>query len=286
MAELVSGGRSLAARADDVSGRPVTNPIALASGVLPEFGPVDIVRAAAGAGFDAVGLWVEPAEWTAATTRDVRATLADCGLPVLDVEVAWLKPDASLDDHRRVIDIGAEVGAGNLLCVSSDPSMAATADWLGALCRHAEGSGIRVALEFGVFTEVKNLDMALAVLDAVAHPLRALLIDPIHVDRSGTSIADIARVDPALLPYAQFCDAPARRPDPADFDAVITDAIDLREQCGAGALPLGDLYRALPAGIPLSIELRSRALRERWPGPVARAQAVAEATRRWMKTAS
>jgi sugar phosphate isomerase/epimerase len=139
-----------------------------------------------------------------------------------------------------------------------------------------------VALEFGIFTEVKTLSAALGVLDAVGHPLRALLVDPIHVDRSGSAIADIARIDPALLPYAQFCDARAVRPDPADFDAVIIDAIDLREQCGAGALPLTDLYRALPPGLPLSIELRSKALRDGFPDAGLRAKAVADATRRWL----
>jgi sugar phosphate isomerase/epimerase len=259
------------------------NPISLASGVLPEFRPVEIVQAAAAGGFDAVGLWVEPADWTAATTREVRSALADGGLPLLDVEVIWLKPDTCMDEHRQVIDIGAEVGAANVLCVSSDPDHGASAARLAELCRHAEGSGIRVALEFGIFTEVKDLVQAVAVLDQVAHPLRALLIDPIHVDRSGSSIEAIAALDPALLPYAQFCDAPAKRPDPADFDAVITDAIDLREQCGAGVLPLGRLYRALPAGIPLSIELRSRALRESYPDPGARAKVVAEATRTWLE---
>ena len=262
------------------------NPIALASGVLPEFAAVDVVRAAAAAGFDFAGLWVEPLDWTTATTREVRAALGDTGQRVLDVEVAWLKPGADPDDHRRIIDIGAELGARNLLCVSSDPELTATVAWLAGLCRHAEGSGIRIALEFGVFTEVKTLGMALAVLDAVGHPLRALLVDPIHFDRSESSLADLARVDPVLLPYAQFCDAPAQRPDPADFDAVIIDAIDLREQCGAGALPLTELYRALPAGIPLSIELRSRALREGYPDPAMRAVAVAQATRRWLSTAA
>ena len=259
------------------------NTLSLASGVVPEFGPVETVRAAAAAGFDAAGLWVEPAAWSAGTIRDVRAALADTGLPVLDVEVIWLKPDVGLDDHKRVIDIGAEVGARNVLCVSSDPDAGRTAAQLAALCAHAEPGGMRVALEFGIFTEVKGLRAALAVLDAVAHPLRALLVDPIHVDRSGSAIAEIARVDPALLPYAQFCDARAERPDPADFTAVITDAIDLREQCGAGALPLGELYRALPAGIPLSIELRSKALRDGFPDAGERAKAVAIATRRWLE---
>ena len=256
--------------------------LSFASGIVPEFGPVETIRAAATGGFDAVGLWVEPAVWTATTTREARAALADTGLELLDVEVIWLKPGSAMDDHRRTIDIGAELGARNVLCVSSDPDDAVTAAQLAALCRHGEASGIRVALEFGIFTAVKDLTSALAVLDAVAHPLRALLIDPIHVDRSGSSIAQIAKLDPALLPYAQFCDARAERPDPADFDAVIIDAIDLREQCGAGALPLSELYRALPRDIPLSIELRSKALRDAYPDAGARARAVADATRAWL----
>lgn len=257
------------------------NPISLASGVVPEFGPVDTVRAASVAGFDAVGLWVEPPLWTAQTLNDTKAVLNDTGLPLLDVEVIWIKPGETLDNHRRVIDIGAELGAANVLCVSSDPDDGATAAALAALCAHAEPSGIRVALEFGIFTEVKTLAQALAVLDRVGHPLRAVLVDPIHVDRSGTSVEAIAAIDPALLPYAQFCDARAERPDPADFNAVIIDAIDLREQCGEGALPLAALHRALPAGIPLSIELRSKALRDAFPDAADRARSVAEVTRRW-----
>lgn len=259
------------------------NPISLASGVLPEFGPVETVRAAMAGGFDGVGLWVEPETWTAATTRDVKAALGGSGLSVVDVEVIWIKPDSDLDAFRRTIDIGAELGASNVLCVSSDPDPGATAAALAALCRHAEPSGMRVALEFGIFTEVKNLRMAMAILDEVAHPLRAVLIDPIHVDRSGTTVFEIAAVPEELIPYAQFCDASAIRPDPERMDEVITDAIDLREQCGRGALDLTSLYHVLPAGIPLSIELRSKRLRDDFPDPDARARTVAQATRRWLE---
>lgn len=258
------------------------NPISLASGVVPEFGPVETIRAARYGGFDAVGLWVVPETWTDSTTREARAALADTGLPVVDVEVIWLQPGSDMALHKKVIDVGAELGAQNVLCVSSEPDMGVTAARLHELCVHAEGSGLRVALEFGIFTEVKNLGLALGVLDQVGHPLRALLIDPIHVDRSHSSIADIARIPRELLPYAQFCDAPAKRPDPADFTAIIEDAIDLREQCGEGALALAEIYKGLPPGIPLSIELRSKALRDSFPDPGERAKAVAQATRRWL----
>jgi len=260
----------------------MTHKLSLASGVLPEFGAVDVIEAGAAAGFDAVGLWVDPLEWTAQHTRDARAALARTGLPALDVEVVWIRPDTTLDDHRKVLDVGAELGAANVLCVSSHEE-GETVERLTALCRHAEGSGMRVALEFGIFTEVKNLRQALGVLDRVGHPLRAVLVDPIHVDRSGTTVAEIAAIDPALLPYAQFCDARAERPDPADFDAVITDAIDLREQAGEGVLPLAAMLQALPQQIPLSIELRSAALRAAFTHPALRAKAVLDATRTWME---
>jgi sugar phosphate isomerase/epimerase len=262
------------------------NPISLASGVVPECGPLETIQAAAAGGFDAVGLWIEPPRWSAALTRDCRRALADEGLELLDVEVVWIKTNSDMGEHKRALDIGMELGAKNVLCVSSDPDAAATAARLAELCRHAEGSGMRIALEFGIFTEVKSLAAALAILDRVAHPLRALLIDPIHVDRSGAAPADIAALPATLLPYAQFCDAPAERPDPASFEAVITDAIDLRRQLGEGALPLTALWRALPAGIPLAIELRSNALREGVPDPAARARATARATRAWLEGVS
>jgi sugar phosphate isomerase/epimerase len=260
------------------------NRISLASGVVPEFGPLETIRAAKHGGFDAVGLWIEPPKWDRPLTREVKSALAGSGLELLDVEVIWIKPDSDMSDHKRCLDIGMELGAKNVLCVSSHPDHKATAARLSELCTHAEGGGIRVALEFGIFTEVKSIGLARAILDEVAHPLRALLIDPIHVDRSGATPADIAAVPRALLPYAQFCDAPAERPDPSNFEAIITDAIDLRRQCGEGALPLGAMLNALPTDIPLAIELRSKALRDRYPDPGERARVTADATRAWLKS--
>lgn len=262
------------------------NRISLASGVMPDIPASEVIWAAEEGGFDMVGLWIEPGEWSAVDTREACAILAATGLPVLDVEVIWLRPDRTLDDHRVVLDVGAELGANNALCVSSLPDANETAAQLRALCEHAEGSGMRVALEFGIFTEIRDGAAAMEVIDAVDHTLAALLIDPIHVDRSGTPVALIRSVDPHLLPYAQFCDAPAARPPLGDMDAILVDALDLREQCGEGALPLRDLYAALPGDIPLSIELRSRALREAFPDLGERARAVAQATRRWLETQS
>jgi sugar phosphate isomerase/epimerase len=260
----------------------VARPISFASGIVPGLPPVDTVRAATAGGFDAVGLWVEPARWTAATTREVRACVAGGGIGVLDVEVVWIKPGPDDPDHFRLIDIGAEVGASNVLVVSSDPDQGAAAAKYARLCEHGAAAGLRVCLEFGVFTKVRRLADALAIVEAHDSPARGILIDPLHLDRSGGTPADVAALPSALLPYAQFCDGPAERPDPDDLAAVREDALDRRLQAGEGALPLAALLEALPPGLPLSVELRSKALRDAFPDPADRARVTAEATRRFL----
>lgn len=256
--------------------------LSLASGVVPEFGPAETVAAAVTGGFEAVGLWIEPPLWTPAFRREMQQRVADSGLEVLDVEVVWFKPGAPDPDHFRCLDIGALLGAKNVLVVSSDPDMGANAAKLRALCEHAAPLGLRVSLEFGLFTEVKTLQQALGIIEATEHPAAALLIDPLHLDRSGGTPAEVARVARHLLPYAQFCDAPATRPPVDDAAAIITEAIDGRLHAGEGVLPLRELLAAMPAGIPLSLELRSKALRDGYPDAGERARATAQAMRRWL----
>ena len=48
------------------------------------------------------------------------------------------------------------------------------------------------------------------------------------------------------------------------------------------ALPLAAMLQALPQGIPLSLELRSAALREAFSHPALRAKAVLDGMREWI----
>jgi sugar phosphate isomerase/epimerase len=253
--------------------------ISLASGVMPDFSPVETAAAAVKSGFPAVGLWVEPPNWTAATTREVRAVLDGSGVAVLDVEVVWIRPGADDPDHFRCIDIGAEVGAHNVLVVSSEPDPGVTAEKFGRLVDHARERGMRACLEFAAFTEVKSLAAALDVLERTARPDAGLLIDPLHFARTGARPSDLTGIPAARFPYAQFCDAPGSGPLPSDVPAIIHEALDLRLMPDEGALPLDELLDVLPAGVPLSVELRSKALRDGYPDATERARALLKATR-------
>jgi sugar phosphate isomerase/epimerase len=255
-----------------------THLISLASGVVPEFTPAQTAAAAADSGFRAVGIWVDVDTWDAGVTRDVRRIVADAGLKVLDAEVIWIQPGGLDPAHLRIVDIAAEIGAANLLVVSSDADLDATAEKLAALVDHAAPAGISVSLEFGAFTEIKSLGMALDVLERSGRPHAGLLIDPLHLSRTGGAPEDLAGVSARRLPYAQFCDASATGPSVQDVKAIIDEAVDGRLLPGEGALPLAALLGVLPAGIPLSIELRSKALRDGWPDPAERARVLRRAT--------
>ena len=78
----------------------------------------------------------------------------------------------------------------------------------------------------------------------------------------------------------QFCDGLANCE--RDYDALIRDAVDDRSAPGEGALQPGWLLDCLAETVPLSLEVRSRAFRERHPDPVDRAVAVRRATERFL----
>ncbi len=257
--------------------------ISLAAGIMPEATPAQLIECAAACDFDFGGMWIEKDTWTPATTRAVRAQARDAGVELLDCEVAWIMPGPPDPWLTELVHIAAELGAKNVLCVSSDPDMAATTAKFQTLVDAAKGTGVRVNLEFGVFTEVKSLAMARAILEAVEGEAKALLVDTLHWARSGGTAAELAALPREWLSYCQPCDAPADGPDLTNFDAIIDDAINRRMPLGHGGLPLASMVDALPADLPLAIEERSAALRDAFPDLIQRAAQVARTSRAWLE---
>lgn len=175
------------------------------------------------------------------------------------------------DRGEALIDAAVELGAQNILTVSSFDDPAATAARFAALCQRAAPAGIRVCIEFMRFTTVRTLADAVEIVRLADQPNAGILPDLLHVVRSGTTFDDIAAVDPSLFPYAQWCDGPA---EPAGWDtrALVTDALDDRSIPGEGALAVSEFERLFAADVPFSLEVRSKALRDTFPDPVDRAR--------------
>jgi len=255
--------------------------LSLSSRTLPEVDPAEMVAAAAAGGFEAAGMWVVPNLWDAATIRSVRERLADTGTRILDVEVLAITPDVSDEALRRIVGIGAEIGARYALAISTENDPAVTAARFARLCECAAEYEMRVCLEFMLFTSVRTLADALSVVQAAAHPAGAVLVDMLHLMRSGGAPADLSNVSPELLPYTQLCDAPASLPDEG-LPFLIDEALNGRDLPGEGGLPVAEIVERLPADCALSCEILSASLRERFPDPVDRAKAVAESTRSFL----
>jgi sugar phosphate isomerase/epimerase len=262
--------------------RTMSRILSLAAGTLPEFGPAEVAAAAGRAGFAHVGFTIEPSQWDRAALQAAKSEIAAHQLSVLDVEVVWIPEGGAVsDDHRRIIEAGAELGAANVLVVSSEPDIGKSAAALHQLCAWAAPANMRVSLEFLMITAVQSMPAALAVIDRCDHPAAALLIDTLHFRRAGHRPDDLAAVDPALFAYSQICDG--NRDCADDFQSYLTDAVDLRSCPGEGELPLAALIRALPANLPLSLEIRSKAYRDAFPDPAARARAVFERSRSYLE---
>jgi sugar phosphate isomerase/epimerase len=256
--------------------------ISLAAGIMPEATPSQLIECAAASDFDFGGMWVERETWTPATTRAIRQQARDAGVQLLDCEVAWIMPGPPDPWLTELVDIAAELGAKNLLVVSSDLDMAATTAKFQTLVDAAQGTGVRVNLEFGIFTEVKTLPMARAILEQVEGEAKALLVDTLHWARSGGTAEDLAAIPREWLSYCQPCDAPAQGPDVTNFDDIIDDAINRRMALGQGGLPLAAMVDALPAHLPMAIEERSAALRDNFPDLIDRARECARTSRAWL----
>jgi sugar phosphate isomerase/epimerase len=121
------------------------------------------------------------------------------------------------------------------------------------------------------------------LLKEIDGPSAGLLIDALHWNRSGGTLADLEAIPPRWLSYAQLCDAPMPGANPNDPEAILIEAIDGRVPLGQGGLPLAELVTRLPDGLPVAIEERSKTLRDAYPDLNERARAVARTSRAFLR---
>jgi sugar phosphate isomerase/epimerase len=222
--------------------------------------PVELVRLGAAGGFDGVGLrLIDPAPEAphfpvvtdAALRRRTKAELVATGLRVFDVEAVWLWPRTEVARVRPVLEAGADLGAEYVLVAGNDPDRARMTDSFAAVCTLARETGLKVGFEFIPYTALNSLPVAYEVLKDAAQPNSGLLIDILHLSRSGGRPADIAAIDPGHIAYGHLCDAPALPPPP---EGLRHEARAARLYPGEGSLPLIEFLQALPAGAPIALE--------------------------------
>lgn len=253
--------------------------VAVAAGTLGELGAADMVATAASAGWRGVGLAFDSGNWSNRVAKEVKRRLDDTGVLALDMEAVFVS--AGGDEGERIVDAAADVGASNVLVVALGIETGAFVERFAELCDRAAAADVRCVVEFTPILSIPDLDTALAVVETVGRPNAGILVDNLHLARSGGSPEDLAGIDPALMPYVQLCDAPAEAPDD-----LFGDALQGRCLPGDGGLPVTEYLQIVPASTPLSAEVLSASLRVSHPDPLDRARAVLTATRAALERAA
>lgn len=233
--------------------------VSLAHLSMMEVAPVDLVRAAATAGYDAVGIRLVPTSdgidhgvlGDPARLAELARALQDGGLTLLDVEVVRLRPQGP-GEVGPLLEAGALLGARHVICTLEDSEPQRRIETLAAFAGLAGAHGIRPVVEYMVFSACPTLTDALALVGQVGGAA-AVLVDPLHHERGGGAPEAVAGLDPHVLPYVQLCDAATAGPasDPA---AARAEAVSARLLPGEGRLPLRRLVAGLGPGVGISVE--------------------------------
>jgi len=225
--------------------------------------PLDLIECAARAGFEAIGLRIQPPLPGDAVVpvvgdhgmqRAIRRRLRETSLSVLDIEAFWITPDTDINAFRDAFATGAELGARFVLVVGNDPDRTRLADRFAQLCEYARASALIPMLEFIPYSEVRSLSDAHELIVETHASNAGLLVDALHLSRSGGSPADIARYAPGLFHYMHLCDAPAATPP---RDEIRAEARGGRLYPGEGELGLAQFIASFPRATPIAIEAPS-----------------------------
>lgn len=247
---------------------PLAARLALSHGSLINVPPPQFVQAAADAGFRQVSLRVaaglealgkgEPSGPyklldDRALQRETRQVLAATGTSVVEAEYVLLTPELKVGDYRRLIEVGAELGARQVVVIffGYDDEAKIVADF-ARLCDLASEYGLVAIIEFVAPTSVNSIEMCGRIITASGKVNAGILVDTLHLFRTGGSVDRLAAMKPELIVNCQLSDGLMSLGSTWQADMPKN-----RMHLGDGDFPLRQLVAALPPGVPVAIEVPS-----------------------------
>jgi sugar phosphate isomerase/epimerase len=227
---------------------------------------LDVIAAAGAAGFDLTGIQfriygqpLSPLLTDPEFLSAAKQALAASGVAVLEVSNVVLDESFLLEEARAFATFANAVGARVLQVVGWDDVVERAVENLASVADLAGDVGLDVVVEFMPYSQTKTIGDALRLVTETGRPNVRLLLDSLHLFRSGGSVAEVAAVDPRYFGVIQLSDAPALAPA---FENLRAESIGNRLVPGTGELPLHELLAALPDDLPVSLEVPCAAVAE------------------------
>jgi sugar phosphate isomerase/epimerase len=182
----------------------------------------------------------------------IRAMLADNGVVHLELEGLpdWWEAGAERarsDALRRFMLTAAEALGARHLKVTPDTSGAPwdAGHWaseFALLAGQAADAGAHLGIEFLPWSNIRTVHDALRLVEDAGHPAGGVVIDVWHVERAGTSPAELA-----VLPLHRIVGVELADADGEVVGTLFEDTVDRRRYCGEGSFDLAGIVTALRA---------------------------------------
>jgi sugar phosphate isomerase/epimerase len=243
-------------------------PLSLHHLTMLDASPNDLVELAVSAGYDHAGLRIVSPDTgepfgdlidSARARRELRTRAADLPGGILDVEAVWLRPWTDVTRLVPALNAAQEIGAQHVLTVGHDADRSRLVDRYGRLAELATSFGLRLAIEPITYCGIDDLVSARRLLEDVGRDDISILVDALQFFRSGVDLGELEQTPRDLLRYAQIADGSAAAP--ATTDGLRDEARSGRLVPGEGAFDLEGWLRALPAEIPLAVEVPAASVR-------------------------
>jgi sugar phosphate isomerase/epimerase len=252
---LPSGGKFL--------GVPLNYSFSLSHLTLLQCAPPQAVEIASRCGYSFVGLRLFPsgADGIAyplmtdrAMMRDTLGRMTDTGVGVFDIESVCLDDATSPAFYGPLLEAGAELGARTVLVSAFDTDRARLTDRFAALCEAAAGLGLLCHLEFIPWSAVRTPSEARQIVEESNQPNARVLLDTLHLDRSGGSVKDLVGLSGAM-DYFHLCDAPPYQG--GGKEELLHTARFARLLPGEGMVDIQPVFQAASANSVIGIEVPS-----------------------------
>jgi sugar phosphate isomerase/epimerase len=229
--------------------------------------PVDYVNLAADLGCSFVAVTLVPGPdnpygfepWSLredALRREMVAAMKDRAVSISIAEGFTVRPGCDISAIEPDLDVLAELQVPRINTVSMDPDLGRSIDEWSLLADLAAHRGMQTTVEFAPSLTLTSLDEALHAIRRIGRSDVGLLVDTMHLVRSGGTPDDLAALRPGIIAHVQLSDHTMRQ-----CHATYREDTADRMVPGEGELPLREILAVLPSDIVVGLEvpMRSRA---------------------------
>ena len=236
---------------------------------IPGTNPMDQIKIAKEAGYDYVSLRTIPMHLPGepeflldkdpALFEATKAALKEYDMPLMDIELARVRPDLSIDEYKPAFEKAAELGGTDVLGSIWTRDKAWYTETAGKIADMAKEFGLCYNIEFLPWAGVRNLQEDITLIDDLARDNVFVMVDTLHAGRAGVTAKELARTPRKYFRFIHLCDGPAGPDgdpvlDNIKDDLMLWTAREGRMYPGEGVMDIAGMVKAMPE-IPLSIEL-------------------------------